>query len=67
LLSPRLPLLKEWAYAGMFFDYAAAVTSHAASGDSATALAGPIVALAIAAASWYLRAPSRRLSLRDAG
>jgi hypothetical protein len=61
VLAPRWPLLKEWAYAGMFCDCAAAVTSHAASGDSAVAIAGPLISLAIAAVSWSLRPPSRRL------
>jgi len=61
VLAPRWPLLKEWAYAGMFCDYAAAVTSHAASGDSLAAIAGPLISLAIAAASWSLRPMSRRL------
>jgi hypothetical protein len=61
LLAPRYPLLKEWAYAGMFCDYAAAVASHAAAGDGAGAMAGPILSMAAMAASWYLRPPSRRL------
>jgi hypothetical protein len=63
VLSPRAPLLKEWAYAGMCCDYAAAIVSHGASGDGATAIAGPLVSLGLAAASWALRPRERRLQL----
>jgi uncharacterized membrane protein YphA (DoxX/SURF4 family) len=58
LLAPRFPRLKEWAYAGIFFDLTGAVVSHAASGDGAKAL-GPVVFLALAIASWALRPSSR--------
>jgi uncharacterized membrane protein YphA (DoxX/SURF4 family) len=34
LLIPKFPLLKEWAYAGIFFAMSGAVFSHTASGDS---------------------------------
>jgi hypothetical protein len=61
LLAPRFSLLKEWAYAGMFCDYVSAVASHAAVGDGAGALAGPILSMGALAASWYLRPESRRL------
>jgi DoxX-like family len=63
LLAPRHPLLKEWAYAGMVIDYSSAVVSHWASGDGLGAMAGPIVAMVALAGSWYLRPPSRRVSL----
>src|SRR5689334_18576433 len=33
VLVPRFPRLKEWAYAGMFFNYTGAVASHLAVGD----------------------------------
>jgi hypothetical protein len=62
LLAPRYPLVKEWAYAGLFCDYTAAVVSHLASGDGAGAVAGPIISIAALAASWYLRPQSRRLA-----
>jgi hypothetical protein len=61
LLAPRSPLVKEWAYAGMFFDYVSAIVSHTAAGDGGGALAGPMVALVALAASWLLRPESRRL------
>ena len=33
LLSPRLPRLKEWAYAGIFFNMTGAAASHALAND----------------------------------
>ena len=59
LLVPGLPRLKEWAYAGIFFDLTGAAASHAFSGDPAGKIAIPLVLLFIAAASWALRPPSR--------
>ena len=59
LLVPGLPRLKEWAYAGIFFDLTGAAASHAFSGDPAAKIATPLVLLFIAAASWALRPPSR--------
>src|SRR5258708_24907775 len=59
LLAPRLPRLKEWAYAGIFFDLTGAAASHAFSGDTPGKIATPLVLLLIAAASCALRPPSR--------
>jgi uncharacterized membrane protein YphA (DoxX/SURF4 family) len=60
LLAPRLPRLKEWAYAGLVFNYTGAAASHIWAGDGAATLIGPAVFLGIAAASWALRPPERR-------
>ena len=62
LVIPRFPRLKEWAYAGVFFDLTGAVSSQLASGliDAGT-MAYPIVMTGVAVASWALRPPSRRL------
>jgi hypothetical protein len=62
LLAPRWPLVKEWAYAGMLCDYCCAIVSHVAVGDGASAVVGPLVALAALAASWHLRPEARRLA-----
>src|SRR5262249_9046018 len=62
LISPRYPLLKEWAYAGMFFDFSGAIVAHLAVGDSAVWLVGPITSIVALAASWALRPKSRRLA-----
>jgi uncharacterized membrane protein YphA (DoxX/SURF4 family) len=66
IVIPRFPLLKEWAYAGFFFELTSAVISHAFSGDplfsaGPAQMAPPLVFLALLAASWTLRPPSRRL------
>ena len=61
LLAPRLPRLKEWAYAGALFDLTGATLSHAATGDDIRHIATPLVFAAIALASWALRPASRTL------
>src|SRR4029453_17202303 len=38
LVLPRLPILKEWAYAGFTFMWIAAVVAHYLGGDGALAL-----------------------------
>ncbi|WP_437674856.1 DoxX family protein [Sorangium sp. So ce131] len=62
LFAPRFPRLKEWAYAGIFFDLTGAAASHAAVGDPAGQVMTPLVLVAVAAASWALRPESRRLA-----
>jgi DoxX-like family len=61
LLAPRLPLLKEWAYAGLIFNYTGAAASHAIVGDGVAALVGPIFFIACVAVSWAPRPASRRI------
>jgi len=61
IVAPRLPRLKEWAYAGIAFDLTGAALSHAAVGDAAAKVLVPLVLLGLAVASWALRpAPSGR-------
>jgi uncharacterized membrane protein YphA (DoxX/SURF4 family) len=60
VLAPRLPRLKEWAYAGMLFDLTGAAASHASVGDPAIKIATPIILLMIVAASWALRPQNRK-------
>jgi hypothetical protein len=67
LLAPRSTRLKEWAYAGFFFDDTAAFVSHAAVGDGVAQLAGPLVSLGFLVASWWLRPASRRLATMPRG
>jgi hypothetical protein len=66
IVAPRLPRLKEWAYAGMFFDLTGAALSHASVGDPPAKVLVPLVILAIAATSWALRPASRGRVLGDA-
>lgn len=61
LLVPRFPRLKEWAYAGAFFQYTGAIASHLAVGDRTPTLVYLVVQLGLLAASWALRPPSRDL------
>jgi uncharacterized membrane protein YphA (DoxX/SURF4 family) len=61
LLAPGLPRLKEWAYAGIFFDVTGAAISHAASGDSASHVMVPLALACVAFVSWVLRPQSRKL------
>ena len=62
VMAPRLPRLKEWAYAGLFINYAGAAASHLTVGDAAGALLGPLMFTSLLAASWGLRPPARRLA-----
>jgi putative NADH-flavin reductase/uncharacterized membrane protein YphA (DoxX/SURF4 family) len=59
ILAPRFPRLKEWAYAGLLFNYVGAIASHLALGQGAETVIGPLIFLALALASWWLR-PSAR-------
>jgi hypothetical protein len=59
ILAPRLPRLKEWAYAGIVFELTGAAVSHAASGSSAGNVVGPLLFTLLALASWALRPESR--------
>src|SRR5690349_1379652 len=55
LLVPGFPLVKEWAYAGLFFLTTGAMVSHFASGDPVTALLPSLLLLVLTVASWYFR------------
>src|SRR5882672_5612091 len=59
LLIPKFPLLKEWAYAGIFFTVTGAAFSHIVSGDSMKEIFPSLLYLILIAVSWYFR-PSNR-------
>jgi hypothetical protein len=61
LLIPRFPTVKEWAYAGAFFDYTGAAASHFLVGDRAAQWAAPLIFAVFTLVSWALRPASRRL------
>ena len=61
LLAPRLRLVKEWAYAGIFIDLSGAVVAAAATGGAAFHVIAPLALIGFLAASWALRPESRRL------
>ncbi len=62
LLVPRRALLKEWAYAGVFFTYTGAIVSHLTTGYDLGEVGLLAVLTALTALSWALRPPSRRTS-----
>lgn len=61
ILLPRLPLLKEWAYAGFFFTMSGAVISHIIVRDPASALFGPLLLLVLTLVSRHFRPASRKI------
>jgi len=66
LLVPRFPRLKEWAYAGIFFNVTGAAASHAAVGDYDVYAFHVLVNLFLAVlvvASWALPPESRTLGV----
>jgi hypothetical protein len=60
VLIPKLPILKEWTYAGFFFLMSGAILSHLAIGDDIKALFGPTLLLLLTILSWYLRPTARK-------
>lgn len=61
VLLPRLPLLKEWAYAGFFFVMSGAIYSHIMQHDEAKELFGPALLLTLTVVSWYFRPNERKI------
>ncbi|SRR6266446_8988947 len=63
LLAPRFPRLKEWAYAGTFFELTGAAASHVARGDDEGTLIWPLLFAVPTVISWALRPQSRTLGV----
>ncbi|MFE7801783.1 DoxX family protein [Nocardia sp. NPDC057440] len=63
IAAPRFPLVKEWAYAGTFFDLTGAFASHIAHGSGANHLFYTGFFALCAVASWGLRPASRKLAV----
>jgi DoxX-like family len=66
ILVPRFPRLKEWAYAGIFFDLTGAVASIVAVGVYgiyAFHIIAPLIIAGLAMASWALRPQSRSIGV----
>ena len=61
LLAPRFPRLKEWAYAGIFFNMTGAAVSHLVVGDEAWHVWYTASLAILALVSWALRPESRTL------
>lgn len=65
ILSPGLPRLKEWAYAGMVFDLTGAAISRTVTGGDAIKILPPLIVVAIVFLSWRLRPAERALIPSD--
>ena len=66
ILAPRFPRLKEWAYAGIFFDLTGAAASCAAVGGYgayAFHVLAPLIIAGLTVASWALRPESRTIGV----
>ena len=59
VLVPKFPILKEWAYAGFFFNMSGAVVSHLLSRSESKELFGPMLLLVLTVVSWYFRPADR--------
>ena len=62
LLVPRLPKLKEWAYAGFTFTWIAATVAHYLAADGKSLL--PVALLGLLAVSYVMRPANRRSSAK---
>jgi hypothetical protein len=62
IFIPRYPLIKEWAYAGLFFMMMGAVYSHIAHGDPASDIFGPGLLLVLTVVSWYFRPAEKKIA-----
>ena len=61
LLTPKYPLLKEWAYAGFFFVMSGAIFSHVALRDGMNEIFPALLLLILTMVSWYFRPANRKL------
>ena len=61
VLIPKLPLLKEWAYAGFFFIMSGAIFSHIAVGDKVAEIFPSLLLLILIVVSWYFRPADRKI------
>ena len=67
LLSPGLPLLKEWAYAGSTFALVMAFIAAYAIGDGPQVWVMPLVLLTLLGISYVTRPASRRVGMAQSG
>ncbi len=61
LAAPGYALVKEWAYAGFFFDFTGAVASHTLNGDGPDLIMPAAILTAVLIGSYKLRPADRRL------
>jgi uncharacterized membrane protein YphA (DoxX/SURF4 family) len=63
LLVPKNPLVKEWAYAGIFFLLTGAIFSHIAVAHPAKELFPSAFLLVLTFLSWHYRPANKKLTL----
>jgi len=61
VLIPKFPLLKEWAYAGIFFMMSGAIFSHIAAGNAVKEIFPALLLLVLTLISWYFRPADRKI------
>ena len=62
ILIPGFKLLKEWAYAGLFFTMTGALISHLVIGFAGVKeILGPIMQVIFIILSWYFRPANRKI------
>ena len=61
ILSPKFPILKEWAYAGFTYTMMGAIISHIVVQDEVSSLFGPALLLVLTFISRYFRPESRKI------
>jgi DoxX-like family len=64
LLWPRLPRLREWAYAGVFFEMSGAAASHVLVGDPIGKYAAPLTFTFLTLVSWWFQPDQETPSIR---
>lgn len=63
ILTPGFKLVKEWAYAGLFFVMTGALVSHLASGHyDIGEIIGPLMQTIFIILSWYFRPDNRKIT-----
>jgi|SRR6185436_2298512 len=65
VVVPRLPKVKEWAYAGLIFDLVGAFYSHFSIGDGPGILIFPIVGLVLVTGSYFFYQRKRNKPVAD--
>lgn len=62
ILIPRFPILKEWVYAGFFFNLIGALYAHFVLSDPIADMIPALLLLALTTISWYFRPSSRKMA-----
>ena len=66
LLAPGFPRLKEWTYAGIFFNLTGAAVSHLVCHDAPWHVVVTLALAALTVASWALRPAGRTIGRKQA-